>query len=61
MHSPLQNLRLKSRAIRVNPVGPGAALVLGKWPRSITAMTTKNRNTDLTRGEAERNMDGNFG
>jgi hypothetical protein len=56
-HSPLQNLRLKSRAIRVNPEGPGAAQVCGEWPRSITAMITKNKNTEGIRDNAGRNMD----
>jgi hypothetical protein len=56
-HSPLQNLRVKSRAIRVKPEGPGAAPVCGKWPRLITAMITKNKNTDWIRDNAERNMD----
>jgi hypothetical protein len=56
-HSPLQNLRLKSRAIRVKPEGLGAAKVCGKWPRLITAMMTKNKNTDGIRDNAERNMD----
>jgi hypothetical protein len=56
-HSPLQYLRVKSRAIRVKPEGPGAAQVCGKWPRLITAMITKNENTDWIRDNAERNMD----
>jgi hypothetical protein len=55
-HSPLKYLRLKSRAIRVNPEGPGAAQACGEWPRSITAMMTKNKSTDGIRDNAGRNM-----
>jgi hypothetical protein len=52
----LKYLRLKSRAIRVNPEGPGAAQACGEWPRSITAMMTKNKSTDGIRDSAGRNM-----
>jgi hypothetical protein len=56
-HSPPQNFRLRSRAIRANPEGPGTAEVLGKWPRSITVMTIKNRNADRIRDNDEGSMD----
>jgi len=53
-HSTLENLRPKSRAIRVNPEGQG--LVLCTWPRSITVMTNKKKVTNWSRDDTKRNM-----
>jgi hypothetical protein len=53
-HSPLQNLRPKSRAIRVNPEGRG--VVLCTWPRSITAIINKNKVTNWSRDDTKRKM-----
>jgi hypothetical protein len=52
----LPNLRLKSRAMRVNPEGPGFAYELCKWPTSITAMTNKKRTTNRALDNPTRNM-----
>ena len=51
----LQNLRPKSRAMRVNPKGP--ELVLCEWPWSITAMTNTKKMTRWSREDAKRYMD----